>query len=169
MAHRLAMIALLLAAVAPANAQDRSVGITYAPILSLHDESVCCMAAGAWITIDRLHVEYVAAWDHYWQQRRADYAGRLSPFTVPDTVVDGQATTVLWALRSWRTPRWRTRLDVGGRYGTAVEPSSLVWNGWSAGGGVTVDYGPGPLFVRGAIRYMFPKPPEFRIGIGVRF
>lgn len=173
MTFRLALIVPLLA-VSPAAAQDRSVGITYAPSLSLHDDEGskvgCCMAAGAWITIDRLHVEYVAAWDFYrWKLRAeyaAEYAGRPGFFTEPDAIVDGQVLTVLWALRSWRTPQFRTRFEVGVRHGTAVDP---IPRASGAGAGVTVDYGDGPIVLRGSGRFLWPKPPEFRIGLGFRF
>lgn len=93
----------LLGAPAPVAAQERSVGVTYAPSLSLHDESTCCMAVGPWLSIGRLHVEYVIAWDYHWQEARAEYAGRLlSPFVVPDAKVDGHLLTILGTLRTWR-------------------------------------------------------------------
>ena len=157
----------LLGAPPPVVAQERSVGITYAPRLSLHDESTCCMAIGPWVSIDRLHVEYVIAWDHYWQERRAKYAGRLSPFTAPDAKVDGHLLTILGTLRTWRpTEQLRTRFQAGVRYGTATEPTPRAWG---AGAGLTVGYLAGRTVLHGTFRLLWPKPPEFRIGLGVQF
>ena len=159
---RLAFVAALLVAIPlPAMAQERSIGIAYTPSLSLHDaESViaCYSAAGAWLTIGRLHVEHVTAWN----SRCHDY-----PDDNRDTgKVDGHALTALWTVRSWRSQRFRTRFQIGGRHGAATEPTSRAWG---AGAGLDVRYGVGPIDLRGAVHLLLPKPPEVRIGVGFRF
>ena len=156
---RLAFVVTLLVAIPlPAAAQERSIGFTYTPSLSLHDASsviACYSAAGAWLTIDRLHVEHVIAWN-----------SRCNGY--PDaSKVAGHALTALWTLRSWQEgERFRIRFQVGGRHGAAVEPTSRAWG---AGAGMDVRYGVGPIVLRGAVHLLLPKPPEVRVGVGFRF
>ena len=148
------VVGALLGAPLPGTAQERSLGFTYAPSLSLHDEGACCSAAGAWLAIGRLHVEHVIAWDSKWRE----YPTAAK--------VDGHALTALWTLRYWRAQRFRTLFQVGGRHGTAVEPTPRAWG---FGAGLTVDYIAGPAVLRGAVRMLLPKPPELRVGFGFRF
>ena len=160
------MVGALLGAPPPAAAQDRSIGFTYAPSLSLHEaESLlgCCSAAGAWVTIGRLHVEHVVAWDSHWRRRAVEWD--FPEGTTPEKI-DGHALTALWTLRSWETPRFRTRFQIGGRHGTAVAPTPRAWG---AGAGLDVRYVIGPAILRGAVHVLLPKPPEARIGFGFRF
>ena len=157
------MAVALLGAPPPAAAQERSIGITYTPSLSLHDEVTCCSAAGAWLTIGRLHVEHVIAWDSTWQKLAVEWN---TPEAGTPEKVDGHALTALWTLRSWETQRFRTRFQIGGRHGTAVEPTPRAWG---AGAGLDVRYVVGPAVLRGAVHLLLPKPPELRIGLGFRF
>lgn len=167
MTCRLAIIALLLLTVSPAAAQENSVGVTYAPSLSLHDDDEpfgCCMAAGPWLQIGRLYVEYIAAWDYHWRENRAAYR---EYFTAPDAKVDGHLLTILGTVKTWRpAEQFRVRLQAGVRHGTAIEPTP-----WTTGGGadLTVDYLTEAAVLRGSFRMLWPKAPEFRIGLGFRF
>ena len=153
----------LLGAPPLAAAQERSIRFTYTPSLSLHDEGTCCSAAGAWLTIGRLHVEHVIAWDSKWQKLAVEWN---TPEAGTPEKVDGHALTALWTLRSWETQRFRTRFQIGGRHGTAVEPTPRAWG---AGAGLDVRYVVGPAVLRGAVHLLLPKPPELRIGLGFRF
>ena len=157
------VVALLAASPLPVTAQENSVGFIYTPNLSMHDESTCCSAAGAWITIGRLHVEHVVGWDSHWQKRAVEWD--FPEGTTPEKV-DGHVLTALWTLRSWQTPRFRTRFQAGGRYAAPLEPTEEPWG---FGAGLTVDYLVGPGVLHGAFRFLLPATPEFRLGIGLRF
>ena len=156
-------VGALLCAPLPCAAQERSAGFTYAPSLSLHDEGTCCSAAGAWVAVGQLYVEHVVAWDSKWQKLAAEW-------DVPEATtiekVDGHVFTALWTVRSWQTRQFRTRFQVGGRHGTAVEPTPRAWG---AGAGLDVSYAVGPVVLRGTVRILLPKPPEVRVGFGFRF
>ena len=157
------VVGALLGAPPPGAAQERSVGFTYTPSLSLHDESICCSAAGAWVTVGRLHVEHVVGWDSKWQRVAIEWD---SPEGTTPEKVDGHVLTALWTLRSWQTRRFRTRFQIGGRHGTAVASTPRAWG---AGAGLDVRYVVGPAVLRGAVHFLLPKPPELRIGFGFRF
>ena len=156
------VFAVVLFAVIPLSvaAQERSIGIVYTPSLSLHDAGsviACYSATGAWVTVDRLHVEHVVAWN----SRCEDHPYRPAP------KVAGHALTALWTLYSWQErDRTRIRIQVGGRHGVASEPTSRAWG---AGAGLDVRYGVGPIVLRGAVHLLLPKPPELRVGVGFRF
>ena len=119
------------------------------------------MAIGPWLSIGRLDVEYVVAWDYHWERDARKGYGYASD----DTVI-GQLLTVQATLRSWRTSRFHTKAQVGVRYGTVTEP---IPDAHGAGGGLTVDYIAGSTVVRGAFRWLAPKVPEVRFGLGFRF
>ncbi len=102
--------ALLCSAPPFAAAQENSFGFIYTPSLSMHDESACCSAAGAWLSVGRLHVEHVVAWDSKWQKLAAEWD--IPEATTPETV-DGHVLTALWTLRSWQAPRFITRFQGG--------------------------------------------------------
>ena len=155
--------ALLFSAPAPAAAQENSSGFIYTPSLSLHDEGACCSGAGAWLTVGRLHVEHVVAWDSKWQKLAAEWD--IPEATTPETV-DRHALTALWTLRSWPSQRFRTRFQAGGRYAAPTVPTEEPWG---FGAGLTVDYLVGPAVLHGAFRALLPASPEFRLGIGLRF
>lgn len=158
------VVGVLFGTPSPVSAQEISVGVSYAPNLLLHgnDSLVgCCMAIGPWLSIDRLDVEYVIAWDYHWERDARKGYGYASP----DTVI-GQLLTVQATLRSWRTPRFHTKAQVGVRYGTSTEPIPYTPG---AGGGLTVDYVAGRAVMRGAVRFLWPQVPEVRLGIGFGF
>lgn len=157
------MVGALLGDPPPGAAQERSIGFTYTPSLSLHDEGTCCSAVGAWVAVGRLYVEHVVAWDSKWQKLAAEWG--VPEATTPE-MVDGHVLTALWTLRSWQTRRFRTRFQVGGRYGTAVAPTPKASGG---GAGLDVSYVVGPAVLRGAVRMLLPKPPEIRVGFGFQF
>ena len=129
--------ALLCGAPPFAAAQENSFGFIYTPSLSMHDESACCSAAGAWLSVGRLHVEHVVAWDSKWQKLAAEWD--IPEATTPETV-DGHVLTALWTLRSWQAPRFITRFQGGGRYAAPIEPTD---ESWGFGAGLTVDISSG--------------------------
>ena len=147
------LMGALLGAPPSVAAQDRIVGFTYTPAVSLHDESTCCSAAGVWLTVGRLQVEHVFASDSRNTRRH------------PATV-DGHLTTALWTARAWRARRFDTRFQVGGRYGTTSIPTAYTFG---LGVALTVDYRAGSTVLRGAVHALFPRPPELRVGVGWMF
>ena len=181
MTHRFVLLFVMLAAV-PASAQDREIeadapaptaaqensfGFIYTPILFLHDEDACCSAAGAWVTVGRLHIEHVVAWDSKWQKLFAEQAAEYGTPEPMTPAVDGHALTVLGTLRSWRSQRFSTRFHAGGRYVVSAEPTEEPWG---LGPGLTVNYLFGESAVlHSAFRWLLPAAPDVRLGIGFRF
>ena len=155
--------ALLWGAPPSAVAQENSFGVIYTPTLSMHDEGACCSGAGTWISIGRLQLEHVIAWDSKWQKLAAEWD--LPEATTPETV-DGHAMTALWTLRSWRVQRFHARFQAGGRYVAPLDPTDEPWG---FGTGLAVDYLVGPGVLHGAFRWLLPAAPDFRLGIGFRF
>ena len=136
-----------------AGAQDRSVGVSVAPYLRMHDESTCCSGVGAWLQVGRFQVEH-AIGINTWNVAQYDLELR----------VQGRATSVLFDAGIWRTPRLVTRLSVGIGYRVAESHSGALHVG------VTVDFPAGRRsFLRMGVRtgpVWFPEP---QLGTGFRF
>ena len=161
------MVAGVLAGAPPlAAAQENSFGFIYTPTLSMHDEGACCSAAGAWVTVGRLHVEHVVGWDSKWQKLAAERAAEYGIHEPMTPAVDGHALTALWTLRFWQSQRFSTRFQAGGRYVAPIEPTEEPWG---LGPGLTVNYLFGPAVLHGAFRWLLPAAPDVRFGIGFRF
>ena len=138
-----------------AGAQERSVGVSVAPFLRMHDEATCCSGVGVWLQVGRFQVEHaigINAWDV------AKYDEDLG--------VEGRATSVLFDVRTWRTPRLVTRL----RLGFSDRPAEGRIDRYGAVHvGVTVDFpAGGRSFLRTGL-HVGRFPPEPQLGTGFRF
>ena len=74
----------------------------------MHDEGACCSAAGAWITVGRLHVEHVVAWDSHWQKIAAEWD--IPEGTTPESAQKIQLDRVREVLNRRRKVRPSCRL-----------------------------------------------------------
>ena len=145
----------------PATAQEaepplelkRSVGVSVSPWLLLHldDGSFCCSGVGVWLQLGRFQIDHAFALNTW---RSGVPLG-----------LDGHATTVLWDMKTWRTPRRMIRFHVGAGHHVTYRPE-LHQPMFHVG--LTFDFTVGR---RGIVRagVLGPLPPALRLGAGRRF
>ena len=137
-----------------AGAQDRSVGVSFAPYLRLHDESTCCSSVGVWLQVGRFQVEHGIGINTWW----------VAQYDLETLRFLGRATSVLFDAGIWRTPRLVTRLRVG--IGYLVEE----YRSGALHVGVTVDFpAGGRSFLRIGVRSGRVWSPEPQLRTGFRF
>ena len=155
-----------LAAPALATAQESgSVGVSVAPWIRLYDEvdvwDTCCTGLGVWLQVGRFQVEHALATNTWWVAEYAD-----DPEYPEVLRRQGQATTVLFDARTWRTARTVTRLRFGVGHRVAIARNRPRHSS-ALHVGVTIDLpAGGRSFLRAGMRGLFPEP---HVGAGFRF
>ena len=125
------------------------------------DVYTCCTGLGVWLQVGRFQVEHALAINTWLVAEYAD-----DPEYPEVLRRQGQATTVLFHARTWRTTRTVTRLRFGVGHRVAIARGRPRHSS-ALHVGVTVDLRAGRRsFLRAGMRGLYPEP---QVGAGFRF